>query len=701
MNTKIIKLDLNRILYDKIIAKQGDTKSRFLLFQLLDGSIPFYLTNRSVRAYMVKPDGKEIFNDLIINNYSLGYCTLELTNQVLAVPGTVKIELMVTEEDRKLTSSVFELEVIKSINSEKSIVSTNEFTALLNGLSSLSEYDNYKNEIAAARDGESNLLTKVKKIDEQLDTIAQYQFEENIDSSNFKKGNKIDLEQLRFYQGINLAKFFQKLRLNENVKITCLGDSLTYGQQTNGTREPDTTICPDGTTHTSKRATTTYPEALQTFLQETFQGTITIENRGYSGDWTKRSYQRWNKKHNGTLSIIMLGTNDALGDHVPTEQQTLHQYIYWYEQIIIRELIWGSAVVLIKSPRDRGNGNIKLDTYRKAVDLLGQKYNLPVLDANEFTNNVQYFIYSDTIHFEERGYKVLGSKVATAISSMCNKDDYLVKSGSIILPRAERIITGNSTITNDINAPTPYENNSTGGIVANVLETEAIYIPVYSDVDALNFNLIGTQTGTCKVEVVYLVQYADMSLMDGRWDNIPNTITYSENILNENSISICLPAKGWHMIKITCLTGMLTYYALKFFNKPIDKTGSYVTKTHPVYSSTPGEVAYSEINIIDIIHNLGIVNNVGEYWKNPSLRLTITNYEQSVISYIVPIGAINGSNSGWKSFKPVEIARQNVIDSPTNERRLKWVSFNKATNCIKLDWEGDLTKLSSISFTVA
>ena len=153
-------------------------------------------------------------------------------------------------------------------------------------------------EVAAARNGFETLGKRLDGVDSQLDTIAQYQFEENIDSSNFKKGNKIDLEQLRFYQGINLAKFFQKLRLNENVKITCLGDSLTYGQQTNGTREPDTTICPDGTTHTSKRATTTYPEALQTFLQETFQGTITIENRGYSGDWTKRSYQRWNKKHN-------------------------------------------------------------------------------------------------------------------------------------------------------------------------------------------------------------------------------------------------------------------------------------------------------------------------------------------------------------------------------------------------------------------
>ena len=173
MNTKTIKFDLNKYkLYEKIKAKQGDTKSRFLLFQLLDGSIPFNLKNRSVRAYMVKPDGREIFNDLIVNNYNLGYCTLELTNQVLAVPGTVKIELMVTEEEKKLTSSVFELEVVKSINSEKSIVSTNEFTALLNGLAALSEYDNYKN---AVKEMEINKADKAKveekfgEVYEQLD----------------------------------------------------------------------------------------------------------------------------------------------------------------------------------------------------------------------------------------------------------------------------------------------------------------------------------------------------------------------------------------------------------------------------------------------------------------------------------------------------------------------------------------------------
>lgn len=172
MITKVIKLDINKNLYNTLIAKQGDTKSRFLLFNLLDGSIPFSLENRSVRVYAVKPDRTEVFNDLIITDAAKGYCILELTTQMLAVAGTVKLELMVIEEDKKLTSNIFYMDVKESINSEKAVVSTNEFGALLTALSSLNEYDNYKKEIAAARDGEANLLTKVKKIDEQLDNKA-------------------------------------------------------------------------------------------------------------------------------------------------------------------------------------------------------------------------------------------------------------------------------------------------------------------------------------------------------------------------------------------------------------------------------------------------------------------------------------------------------------------------------------------------
>ena len=168
MITKVIKLDINKNLYEKIKAKQGDTKSRFLLFQLLDGSMPFNLENRSVRAYMLKPDSTEVFNDLIINNRNTGHCTLELTNQVLAVAGIVKIELMIIENDKKITSSIFELQVDKSINSENSIVSTNEFNALLNGLASLSEYDNYKEKAKKVPELEEN----IQELGSQLDNIV-------------------------------------------------------------------------------------------------------------------------------------------------------------------------------------------------------------------------------------------------------------------------------------------------------------------------------------------------------------------------------------------------------------------------------------------------------------------------------------------------------------------------------------------------
>ena len=149
LNTKIIKLDINKKLYETISAKQGDTESRFLLFHIFDSSLPFDLTGKSVRVYGIKPDDKKIFNDLAINDAKKGYCTLELTNQMLSVAGLVKLELVIYNGNKKLSSIPFVLNVISSLNSEDAVVSTNEFTALMNGLAALSEYDIYKSTISS------------------------------------------------------------------------------------------------------------------------------------------------------------------------------------------------------------------------------------------------------------------------------------------------------------------------------------------------------------------------------------------------------------------------------------------------------------------------------------------------------------------------------------------------------------------------
>lgn len=211
MITKVIKLDINKNLYEKIKAKQGDTKSRFLLFQLLDGSMPFNLENRSVRAYMLKPDSTEVFNDLIINNKNTGHCTLELTNQVLAVAGIVKIELMIIENDKKITSSIFELQVDKSINSENSIVSTNEFNALLNGLASLSEYDNYKEKAKKVPELEEN----IQELGSQLDTIETKKLDKNgiVNMANMGQ----DVKEALVHGGQNVAVVGKNAVLKENI----------------------------------------------------------------------------------------------------------------------------------------------------------------------------------------------------------------------------------------------------------------------------------------------------------------------------------------------------------------------------------------------------------------------------------------------------------------------------------------------------
>lgn len=178
MNTKIIKLDINNKMYETITAKQGDTESRFLLFHLFDASLPFDLTEKSVRVYGIKPDGTKIFNDLVINDVKKGYCTLKLTNQMLAIAGLVKLELVIYSGNKKLSSIPFMLNVISSLNSDDEVVSTNEFTSLMNGLAALSEYDIYKSnakQVPGIKEEVSNLSSQLDTKANEIDVVKKGQ----------------------------------------------------------------------------------------------------------------------------------------------------------------------------------------------------------------------------------------------------------------------------------------------------------------------------------------------------------------------------------------------------------------------------------------------------------------------------------------------------------------------------------------------
>lgn len=660
MNTKIIKLDLNRRLYDKIIAKQGDTKSRFLLFQLLDGSIAFNLTNRSVRAYMVKPDGKEIFNDLIINNYSLGYCTLELTNQVLAVEGTVKIELMVTEEDRKLTSSVFELEVIKSINSEKSIVSTNEFTALLNGLSSLSEYDNYKNEIAAARDGEVNLLTKVKKIDEQLEQntkqieyLSTIKLISDIDGTDYKEGDVVDVDQIIKLQQIAYSKIMRILKKNENalnelVNIICRGDSLTYGYDTTSSdKRPSVNKQNDnGVSQNTTIASITYPEALYEVLTNVFNKNVTVENLGISGTTCEGSYNNYFKARKNSLEIILLGTNDSRNTNYE-HYGDIERFINYYEQLIIRSTLWGNAIIMVQPPSNQYMRDLNIETYRVAIKKLAEKYCITLIDASEITNTLDYTHWSDLTHFTGKGYRYLGYEIANAIILQDINQPLLIQSNSVILTRPTEDsckFFGNASYSMSTSGYTPFSfvgsdgETPRRGIGKYVGDGKIVYTFKTTEDNLIVMPTVFCQEGTqIKVTLDHGIQQSCAPLSTSQYEftsfdnNRPSEVTLEGNgrlskYDYRNSFDLTelliINSKGWHSLTIEVVSNSIlstSKYNILFGIEFLSFEDWYNMKKYNRYDT--------------LYHSPNIIGTPTPEGTNITLSKNISDYDFLIVSY--------------------------------------------------------------------
>lgn len=145
-----INLNLNtRYVLPIPTAQQGDT-ARVLTFNILDKGVPFNLTGKTVRAKILKPDNTKCYNDLTITNATGGECNLKLTNQVLAVAGKVNCQLEIKEGEELLSTIIFSIDVEPSIDITGAVESSNEFTALQNGLTKLDEWDKYFKETSGA-----------------------------------------------------------------------------------------------------------------------------------------------------------------------------------------------------------------------------------------------------------------------------------------------------------------------------------------------------------------------------------------------------------------------------------------------------------------------------------------------------------------------------------------------------------------------
>ena len=540
-------------------------------------------------------------------------------------------------------------------------------------------------------------------IKEQLDNIVLNEYIVDSTTDNGQPlSTVINTEYIRYRNNFLYSNFFKKLRSGQNVKVLCLGDSITYGYDINSSdkRPADTIPCDDGTYHHFDRASKTYPEMLSEMLNSIYNNKVTVINKGFAGDNTEMCYNRWIKNANADITLIDLGINDAIGDW-NTWYNDLNKYILWYEKLICREIVRGSAVVILIPHKLQLSNDIAIDVFRKSLIQLANKYNCPILDLNKAFANYSYDNYSDTTHLNGKGYTILASLIMPVFvgNGLLNIDKVVNNTVMLSRPSIENITSFGTTLfssqsggytaweyANNQSILTGFENG--GGVVYSfeTLEDNMIIIPnIWTN-------------GSYKLELDFGIEQPYLSLYnltDTSQEKITSLKEYVKSTDGKNIIDgLRVAKKGIHTLKITSLSGNCSLNGIVFKSYPSEneKKKVLIKNTHEEWSSTPAEVNNISFSIAEIEECLGIVIPSEEAWKCPTLKITVTNIDGDVLSYALFIGRKNGNNY----LKLSNVLNTFNLSSVNKTRTITSVSFNVAQQILTLNFAGNLDSLGNV-----
>lgn len=131
ISTQHLSLDVAyRAQYRYVFAKQQDNASRFVNVTMLDHGVPIIPgpgTTAKIRAE--KPDGKIVYNPATIEEDDT--ITAELTLQMLAVQGNVRVDLALYGPNEQILSTVVFYVIVEEAPIQQPIISENQFLELL------------------------------------------------------------------------------------------------------------------------------------------------------------------------------------------------------------------------------------------------------------------------------------------------------------------------------------------------------------------------------------------------------------------------------------------------------------------------------------------------------------------------------------------------------------------------------------------
>lgn len=462
-----------------------------------------------------------------------------------------------------------------------------------------------------------------------------------------------------------LSGFRNKLRNDAGVTICCLGDSLTYGYDTQSSDRLDGSIYGINGSQTD-RASKQYPESLEDCLNSVYgDGKVTVINRGYSGDTAATSYDRWQIPSGADVTVIMLGTNDAnssWGTKVDVET-----YIDNYEKLLLREVFWNSAVVIAIPPTSSSASNRNLDIFRNALVILAYKYGIPVVDVTEFISiynydSPEYGIHSDGTHFNGRGYEIIGAKMAAVflgelfdnpvitqdkiLASRQALDGFTLGRGSYM-----REGEGGSFTPNDRVCKIP-----TGGVITYsfYLESDTFVYPVAWVPASTEMELL-VDFGT--IRPLSLLNYKSVEPAGEQKYVYNRAVSYTLKDIygNTEEKHPVIYGKGWHTVTIrnvsssgTIVMNALSFLQSKLKENKVDIAGYYTVLSHPEWSVSPTPLSFLKFPRKSLADALALPNVVdGQFYKNPLLKLTVeTDSKSFTYGYFYQLPSQGASGKG-------------------------------------------------------
>lgn len=548
----------------------------------------------------------------------------------------------------------------------------------------LSEYIN------SSKDNWTNFVNKNKEILESVDPggkilsellAARHETINEVDKPDINERIKVSETILknRILQTSQSGDFFRRLRsTQDSLSIACIGDSLTYGYDINSAdkRPADTVPTDNGTSHVRERASQTYPEALQEFLNVVYPNRTAVRNMGYSGDNVNSCMQHWHAS-GADLAIIMLGTNDAntFGIDVFTKG---------YRALIARELESGASVLIITPPKKKNANDEKISSYRNAVIELAKELNIPCIDMASEMANLDQAYYSDTTHFNGKGYRFIGAKVLAVLSGESILNSKKVNSTYLSLRNqidGFKNIDGGGFLSNENQYPTPAELTEKVGIAGLLKPEKSFFYSFYTENDNTviypSVYFPNSDTASLTLMLDFSVEgqaISNSNLVHSQKTNLmtKSTVIYDVNDLNFTSIKsfdrraitslvdidyytgkcLIIPKKGFHTIKVTntgldqfnffglYVTTLEEFYAIKMSNTP----NRYDFLTNKAYNDGI-ELPEKKINVRDLMNVLRTKINYSTFGDNPTLKISIRSWEKVHVVYYIHLARIPGITS--------------------------------------------------------